>query len=120
MPIYLSGQGAEWAFSVLRRGARLFGTLHARTAAEAVRVMCWESGVHRSELTAPFMLIVVEAHWSGNRIVRKLSELAILPPAGEPIDLLAASGADALATWTGLPAPQVRTEIADKVRLLGA
>src|SRR5262245_38039300 len=50
MPVYLHGAAARRAFALLHTGVRMLGTLHARSVAEAVRVMCYEAQIVRAEL----------------------------------------------------------------------
>jgi hypothetical protein len=120
MPVYLSGRAAQRAFSLLAQGARIVGTLHARSASEAVHVMCAEADVPRSALTTGFLIAVVVAGWSGGKIVRHVAELGFLPPSGEIQTLanlglngphLVRGGLECLATWTGLPLEEIELEI---------
>ena len=121
MPVYLSGRGAQRAFSLLTQGVRIVGTLHARSASEAVRVMCAEADIPRSALATGFLIAVVVAGWSGAKIVRQVAELGFLPPTGE-IQTLAnvglngphfeRGGLECLATWTGVAVERIELEIA--------
>ncbi len=78
MPVYLFGGAAQRAFGLLRTGVRLLGTLHARSAAEAVRVMCDEAEVARTEVTTPFVFAIISAGWSDQRLLRRIVELGLL------------------------------------------
>lgn len=116
MPMYLSGRAARCAFELVHAGARLFGTLHARNSAEAVRVMWYEAELPRAELNTPFVFAVVHAGWNGSRIERRVVEVGFLPPSGDRIHVVFpnAGGIQALATWSGLSAAEVAVQIADR------
>jgi energy-coupling factor transporter ATP-binding protein EcfA2 len=118
MPLYLSGPAATRAFRLLDRGARLFGTLHARNSAEAIRVMCYESALPQAEIHAPFVFAVVHASWRGAQIERRVVEVGFLPPDGDLVHLLAAAdqelnpaGLEALAAWSNQSVADVRDQI---------
>jgi type IV secretory pathway ATPase VirB11/archaellum biosynthesis ATPase len=121
MPVYLSGRAAQRAFNLLAQGVRIVGTLHARSASEAVQVMCAEADISRSALATGFLIAVVVAGRSGGRIVRQVAELGFLPPSGEITTLadlglngphLQRSGLECLATWSGVPVERMELEIA--------
>ena len=61
---------------------RMLGTLHARSASEAVRVMCCEAGIARAQIGVPFVFAVISA-WVGREIVRRVVELGFLASDGE-------------------------------------
>jgi energy-coupling factor transporter ATP-binding protein EcfA2 len=115
MPVYLYGPAARRAFQLSGDGCRIFGTLHARSAAEAVRVMSYEADVSVGALDSPFLFAVIGARWDGPRVVRRLTELAFLPPSGDLVLLdrldLDAPAVQSLAAWSGLPADEVHTQI---------
>jgi energy-coupling factor transporter ATP-binding protein EcfA2 len=122
MPMYLCGAAARRAFDLLQNGSRMLGTLHARSAAEAVRVMCFEADLERAEIVSPFMFAVLSAGWSGREIVRRVVELGFLAPGGDLTVLstpgpdglkLDPVGAGALAEWSGLTAEAVQDAVAD-------
>jgi type IV secretory pathway ATPase VirB11/archaellum biosynthesis ATPase len=127
MPVYLSGAAATLAFGLLESGVRMFGTLHARSAAEAVRVMCYEADVQLDALATPFVFTVIAAHWQGQHIVRRVVELGFLSPDGN-LTILARSDADAvclepaglrsLADWSGVAANEVESQIGDRAARL--
>jgi type IV secretory pathway ATPase VirB11/archaellum biosynthesis ATPase len=121
MPVYLSGPAAQLAFSLLAQGVRIVGTLHARSAREAVQVMCAEADIPRSALATGFLIAVVVAGRSGGRIVRQVTELGFLPPSGEIQTLanlgpngphLQRAGLECLATWSSVPLERIELEIA--------
>jgi hypothetical protein len=116
MPMYLSGRAAQHAFGLTQNGARIFGTLHARNAAEAVRVMCYEVGVTPSDLNTPFVFAAVRAGWNGPRIERRVVEVGFLPPASDQVHVVFpdTAGIDALAAWSGLPGFEVANQIAER------
>ncbi len=127
LPVYLYGEAARRAFDLLQTGARILGTLHARSAAEAVRVMCYEAEVARTEITTPFIFAIVSAGWSGRDVVRRVVELGFLAPDGELTSLaqrsadalrLLPEGAAALASWSGLSAEDVECAIVDRAQRL--
>jgi hypothetical protein len=127
LPVYLYGEAARHAFDLLKLDTRMLGTLHARSAAEAVRVMCYEAEILRSEVTTPFVFAVVAASWSGRNIVRQVVELGFLAPDGELTTLaqrqaetlhLLADGAAALARWSGLSAVDVARAIDERAARL--
>jgi hypothetical protein len=127
MPVYLSGPAATVAFGLLSRGVRMFGTLHARSAAEAVRVMCYEAQVEQDAVAAPFVFAVIAAHWQGQHIVRRVIELGFLAPCGDLTVLTRAdaeagclepSGLQSLADWSGESAAAVESQIADRAARL--
>ncbi len=129
LPVYLSGEAARRAFDRLHGGTRMLGTLHARTAAEAVRVMCYEAEVARTDISTPFVFVVVSAEWSGREIVRHVVELGFLAPDGELTTLarraadgfqLQPAGTAALAGWTGLSANVVECAIVERAQQLAA
>lgn len=116
MPVYLWGRAARQAFSLLGPDVRMFGTLHARSAAEAVRVLCYEAGLARGELSTPFVFAVIAAGWRGQRIERRVVELGFLPPTGDVVVLtddsrLLGSGVATLAAWAGIRADEVESQI---------
>src|SRR5260370_22573997 len=78
MSVYLSGSAVQRAFALLKQGVRMFGTLHARTAAEAASVLYVESNPRPAEVNTPFVFVVLAAHWRGLEIVRRVVELAFL------------------------------------------
>ena len=127
MPVYLYGAAARRAFTLLRNGVRMLGTLHALGAAEAVRVMCYEADVDPTELTTPFVFAVISAGWRGADIVRRVVELGFRAPDGELTILttrgseklhLAPAGIEALARWSDLEARLVQDAIEDRARRL--
>lgn len=127
MPVYLSGAAARRAFALLENGLRMLGTLHARGAAEAVRVMCYEAEIDPSEVSTPFVFAVISAGWRGADIVRRVAELGFRAPDGELTILttrgteelrLLPAGVEALARWSVLEAGLVQREIADRARQL--
>jgi hypothetical protein len=127
MPVYLSGPAATLAFGLLSGGARMFGTLHARSAAEAVRVMCYEADVQLDALATPFVFAVIAAHWQGQHIVRRVVELGFLPPRGNLTVLtrpdaeavcLEPAGLRSLADWSGESADAVASQIGDRAARL--
>ena len=127
MPVYLCGAAARRAFALLQTGVRMLGTLHARDAAEAVRVMCYEADLDPAEVTAPFVFAVISAGWRGVDIVRRVVELGLRTPDGELTILttradeelrLVPAGAEALARWSGSEAGLVQRAIGDRARQL--
>jgi type IV secretory pathway ATPase VirB11/archaellum biosynthesis ATPase len=123
MPVYLYGVAAHRAFALLRDGVRMLGTLHARGAAEAVRVLCYEAEIDPTELTTPFVFAVISAGWRGVDVVRRVVELGfrapdggltILTSRGPDVLRLAPAGVEALVRWSGLEAALVQREIADR------
>jgi flagellar protein FlaI len=117
LPLYLSGVAAQWAFGLLRTGVRMVGTLHARSAAEAVEVMAYESEVPRSELAAPFVLAVISARRTDQGVVRRVVEIGFLPPLSGDLELLVSDlnptrvSRDTLAAWAGRSKSGVEAEI---------
>jgi hypothetical protein len=112
MPLYLSGGQARRAFELLRTGARMLGTLHAESAAEAVAVMCEEAELARQDIAAPFILPIVEAWRSGQRILRRVKEIGFLPPCGDVVTLLPDS-LGPLATWAGVSVADLEGELTE-------
>jgi energy-coupling factor transporter ATP-binding protein EcfA2 len=129
MRVYLYGAAARRAFDLLQTGMRMLGTLHARSAAEAVRVMCYEADVARADIVPPFVFAVMSAEWSGREVVRRVVELGFLAPGGELTALSAPGragltldprGAEALGAWSGVTGDVVQDAIAHRVRRLSA
>jgi type IV secretory pathway ATPase VirB11/archaellum biosynthesis ATPase len=129
MPVYLFGGAAQRAFGLLHTGVRLLGTLHARSAAEAVRVMCDEAEVARTEVMTPFVFVIISAGWSDQRVVRRVVELGLLAPTGVLTILttagphgliLSPTGVDALAAWTRLAVAVIQSGIDAHVAALTA
>jgi hypothetical protein len=129
LPVYLYGEAAHHAFDLLRTGARMLGTLHARSAAEALRVMCFESKVPRAEIEAPFVFAVVSAGWRGREIIRRVVELGFLAPDGGLTGLLVRpadeqrflpEGTQALGKWSGYSTTSVECEILERASKLNA
>ena len=121
MPVYLYGRAAQRAFALLATGTRMLGTLHARSAAEAVQVMCYEAEIARAEVATPFVFAVISAGWIGGEIVRRVVELGFLAPDGELTSLttfesdalrLQPGGLETLAAWSGLEADAIQQAIA--------
>jgi type IV secretory pathway ATPase VirB11/archaellum biosynthesis ATPase len=129
MPVYLYGAAAQRAFELLKSGVRMLGTLHARSAADALRVMCLEAELARTEFSTPFLFAVMSAGWSGQHIVRRVVELGFLAPTGELTTLTEAgpdglkphsAGFEALASWSTLGAAEVQRAIAGRARQLAS
>jgi type IV secretory pathway ATPase VirB11/archaellum biosynthesis ATPase len=127
MPLYLYGRAAQRAFSLLETGMRMLGTLHARSAAEAVRVMCYEAEIARAEIAVPFVFAVISAGWVGHEVVRRVVELGFLAPNGELTSLTAfesdelrlrPAGLEGLARWSGLEVDAIQHTIGDRARQL--
>jgi type IV secretory pathway ATPase VirB11/archaellum biosynthesis ATPase len=112
MPVYLSGAAARQALQLTSEGVRVFGTLHARNSAEAVRVMCYEARLAEPPRDAPFVFAIVQAGWVGRQIERRVVEVGFLSSDGELHDLLGESGAEVLAAWTRVAPDTVRAQIA--------
>ncbi len=122
MSVYLSGPASKRAFALLHKGVRMVGTLHARSSAEAAAVLFAEAELPPAELHAPFVLVVLAAHWQGQQIVRRVVELGFLSPSGDLTPLttyspraaasLDSAGLQALATWTGVPATEIESDLA--------
>ncbi len=121
MSAYLSGSAVQRAFALLKQGVRMFGTLHARTAAEAAAVLYAESNLRPAELRTPFVFVVLAAHWRGQQIVRRVVELGFLSPSGElsvlthpsaqGIPRLDRAGLHALAAWTSVATTEIETDL---------
>jgi hypothetical protein len=109
--MYLSGAAATRALQLVSDGVRVFGTLHARNSAEAVRVMCYEARLAEPPRDAPFVFVVVQAGWVGRQIERHIVDLGFLSPDGSLHDLLDDSGIEVLAAWSGHRAEDVRDEL---------
>jgi hypothetical protein len=130
LPVYLYGDAARRAFELLQTGSRILGTLHARSAAEAVRVMCYEGEIERSDVATPFVFVVVSAGWSGREIVRHVVELGFFAPDGALTTLagradddtlhLQPAGIGALASWSDLGPNDVECAIAERAQQLAA
>jgi type IV secretory pathway ATPase VirB11/archaellum biosynthesis ATPase len=127
MPMYLYGPAASRAFELLRDGVRMIGTLHARSAAEAVHVMCYESESKPRDIACAFVFAVIEAHWQQGEIIRRVMEVGFLPPGGELVVLtrstgdesaLDPAGVQALADWVGLSALDVQAQIVERAAQL--
>ena len=81
MPLYLHGPAAQRAFELLREGARMVGTVHARSVAEAVDAICAEAQVERAQLCAPMLVAIITPSWTQHGSVeRRVSEVALLDP----------------------------------------
>jgi energy-coupling factor transporter ATP-binding protein EcfA2 len=119
LPVYLWGRAAQQAASLLGASVRIFGTLHARSAAEAVRVLCYESQTPREHLTTPFVFAVIAAGWRGQRIERRVVELGFLPPSGDlvPVTDLSPGALETLAAWAGLSVAEVESQISNRAAL---
>jgi hypothetical protein len=129
LSVYLYGDAAHRAFDLLRSGVRMLGTLHAPSVAEAVRVMCYEGEIERSDITAPFVFVVVSAGWSGRDIVRHVDEIGFLAPDGKLATVavrtadalhLQPAGVGALANWSDLGTNAVECAIAEHAQRLMA
>ena len=111
MPVYLYGRAARRAFDLLVQGVRMIGTLHARSAAEALQVMCYEAERMPRDIAAPFLFAAIAAYWEGQAIVRRVTEVGFLPPGGELVLVMRSNadqlsleraGLEALAAWSGV------------------
>ena len=129
LPVYLAGAAARHAFLLLGTGLRMIGTLHARSTPEAVRVMCDEADVAHSELATAFLIAVVAATWSGQRIQRRVVELGFVAPGGQTSLVatpsvsaehlvLQSSGLAALADWCRADLARLQREIAERATQL--
>jgi hypothetical protein len=116
MPMYLSGRAAQRALQLTQHGVRVFGTLHARSSAEALRVMCYEAALSPAEINAPFVFAAVHAGWNGPRIERRVVEIGFVPPAGDSVDVVFpdSNGLDVLAAWAGLATSDVADQISER------
>jgi type IV secretory pathway ATPase VirB11/archaellum biosynthesis ATPase len=116
MSVYLSGPAVQRAFALLKQGVRMFGTLHARTAAEAAAVLYAESNLRPAEVDTPFVFVVLAAHWRGQEIVRRVVELGFLSAQGELTQLAIPSFngqvLQALADWSGIPTNDIESDLA--------
>jgi hypothetical protein len=108
LPFYLSGPAARRAFELMRDGVRVVGTLHARSTAEALEVMCEEGGVSRSQIAeaarrTPMLVLVLAARRTSNGIERRVVELGWLAAIGADVEVrrLVPPGFDALRAWIG-------------------
>jgi hypothetical protein len=127
MPVYLYGRAARRAFDLLEQGGRMIGTLHARSAEEAVQVMCFEAERKPHDIAAPFMFAAIAAYWEGQSIARRVVEVGFLPR-GRNLVLVAQSNGDrlavqpgglqALANWSGVEVDRLQAQIADGVAQL--
>src|SRR5581483_1929470 len=105
---------------LLGDSVRMLGTLHARSATEALRVMCYEAGLRRTAISTPFVFAVIVASWSGQGLTRRVVELGFLPPGGDVVLLTSATdptaldptGLAALAAWQAIPPADVADQIA--------
>jgi energy-coupling factor transporter ATP-binding protein EcfA2 len=100
MPLYLHGPAAQRAFGMLSSGTRMIGTVHARSVAQAVDVLCAEAEVPPSALCTGFLIAIVSA--------RRVVELGFVAP-GPRVHV--ADMLTALATWSHVPLPDAQTEI---------
>ena len=73
MPVYLYGRAAQRAFALLENGTRMLGTLHARSASEAVRVMCYEAEIARARSAYPLCSLSSPRAGSVGRLCDALS-----------------------------------------------
>jgi hypothetical protein len=108
LPFYLSGPAARQAFELLREGVRVVGTLHARSTAEALEVMCDEAGVSRSQIAqaaqrTPMLVLVLAARRTMNGIERRVIELGWLTASGAEVEVtrLVPPEFEALTVWVG-------------------
>ncbi len=133
-PWYVWGPAARRAFALLGQGARLVGTLHADSAAEAVAVIRAETGAPAEVIGRITLVLVLRARWAGVGIERRLVEVSLLRPGDGRVTVVpvAAPGADgrlglapppggvaALAAWAGVDPDAARAEIDARTRLLG-
>jgi hypothetical protein len=107
----------------------MLGTLHARGAAEAVRVMCYAAEIDPTEIATPFVFVVIAAGWIDRNIVRRVVEVGFLAPDDELAILtspdtddlhLSSGGAEALARWSGLNVESIQHAIGERARRLAA
>ena len=105
-PMYLAGPTALRAFALLRDGYRVIGTLHADSAAEAVEVMQYESGIPLSDIAHVTLVVVLRARRTASGVERRVAEIGLLLPHGEGV---AVAGVAVRAPATGrlmlLPPP---------------
>jgi len=122
LPVYLYGPAAKRAFALLPQGIGIFGTLHARSAVEALQVMCYEGGLAPESVATPFVFPVIAAYWDGPYIVRRVVEIGFLPPHRELMRLselaLDSPGIQSLAAWSGIRADDVRAQIIERATQL--
>jgi type IV secretory pathway ATPase VirB11/archaellum biosynthesis ATPase len=127
MSVYLHGPAVGRAFGLLKSGVRMLGTLHARSAAEAASILYAEAELPPAELKTPFVFVVVAAHWQGQDIVRRVTELGFLSPGGELTVLTTRSslgtqtlnhlGVAALAAWTAIPASEIESDLGQRAAI---
>jgi energy-coupling factor transporter ATP-binding protein EcfA2 len=111
LPFYFHGPPALRAFEMLADGLRIVGTLHARSAAEALAVMCGEAGVSESTIARardPLVVVVLSAFRTPSGVARRVVEVAVMHGNGVGIDI---QGVD---EWAGLESQAVRDEIKRK------
>jgi hypothetical protein len=123
MPMYLYGPAVQRSFALLDQGVRMVGTLHARSAADALRVVCYEADLRPHDLGVPFVFVAISAYRDGPRIVRRVSQVGFLPPSGDLVLLagetsdsirLEPSGVHALADWTGVRPAELEAGLAER------
>jgi len=134
-PVYLAGPSARRAFTLLRDGTRMIGTLHADSAAEAVDVMHHESGIPATDIPGVNLVAVLRARRTASGVERRVVEIGLLTPNGDDVAVATVTlweastsrlqlsahpqGATALARWAGVSHEQVEAEIAARRRALG-
>jgi hypothetical protein len=88
LPFYLSGRAAARAFQLLAEGVRIVGTLHARSAAEALVVMC--DAVPRSivaRASTPMLVVALAAWRTPSGIARKVTDIGVLRGTGTDVEV---------------------------------
>ena len=133
-PQYLAGAAARRAFSLLRDDVRVIGTLHADSAAEAVAVMHYESGVPLGDAARVTLVVVLRARRTESSVERRVVEVGLLGSEGERVRVVDVAawepraerlalipppgGLAALAAWAGIPPDAAAGEVASRTAFL--
>jgi energy-coupling factor transporter ATP-binding protein EcfA2 len=116
LPMYLSGPAAQRAFELLSKGARIIGTLHARSVREAFGVMGYEANISAKAIAAaveqhPMLIVVLEARRTNSGIERRVVDLGLARGVDAEQISLEGAGSEALANWLGGDRSRVQDEL---------
>lgn len=130
-PWYVWGPAARRVFALVGQGARVIGTLHADSAAEAVTVIRVETGAPAEVIGQVTLVLVQRARWTGTGIERRLVAVSLLRPAANRVAIapvtvpgadgrptLAPDGASMLAAWAGVDPRVAHAEIEARAEFL--
>lgn len=131
VPSYLYGKAARGAFDLVEQGARMVACLHATSTPAIGAVLERDAGVPANRARLIDLGVVLTAYRQGDRVVRRVTEAALLRDRDMPEPVLGwntaldgleltDAGVAALADWAGIDERAARTQITERTAHLVA